>query len=88
MACPYLSGSAALLMEASGGHANITGDRIRAILQTTASPLKSTHNETSLIETTVKQGSGLVQVWNAVHYTTVVTPGELLLNDTANAKLR
>ena len=31
-----------------------------------------------------QQGAGLIDAWAAVHYKTIVSPGELLLNDTAN----
>jgi hypothetical protein len=33
-----------------------------------------------------QQGAGLINVFDAIHSTTIVSPGELILNDTAHFK--
>lgn len=83
MATPYVAGVSALLLEAKGATTKI-GRAARDFMQTTANFIQHDHNETSLLETTSLQGSGLVNAYKMVHYQTVVSPGQLMLNDTAN----
>jgi subtilisin family serine protease len=84
MATPYIAGSSALVLEALG-ISKSTGKKVRGLFESTAAYLGSTHNETDPYETVAKQGAGLVQVYNAIKYKTVVVkPVEILLNDTAH----
>ncbi|KAG9048750.1 hypothetical protein FS837_012113 [Tulasnella sp. UAMH 9824] len=86
MATPFLSGSAALLLEAFGKSKSVyLGARTR--FQTTASAVPYSHTDSDPLQTLAQQGSGLINAYKAVHATTFVTPGELLLNDTAHSKL-
>lgn len=83
MATPYVAGVSALLLEAKGTVKDIAR-AARDFLQTTAHYIPHSRNETSLLETTSVQGAGLLDAYKMVHYQTVVSPGQLLLNDTAN----
>ncbi|EJD35518.1 subtilisin-like protein [Auricularia subglabra TFB-10046 SS5] len=83
MAAPFIAGSAALLIEAKG---KVVAKDIRAILQTTAEPVPISHEKNAVPQTLAQQGAGLVNVYNALTVRTLVTPGELLLNDTAHWK--
>ncbi|KAK0476786.1 pyrolysin [Armillaria novae-zelandiae] len=83
MATPFTAGAAALILQSKGKGAKV-GLAVRDLLQTTASPVLSEHTEGSLLQTATQQGAGLIQVDRAVHTTTIVTPAQLLLNDTAN----
>ncbi|KAG8749347.1 hypothetical protein FRC14_001488 [Serendipita sp. 396] len=83
MAAPYISGSAALVLEAHGVSRD-TGKTIRTLFEATASHLGSTHDETTPYETLIRQGSGLVQVYNAIRYNTIVDRPEILLNDSVH----
>ncbi|KAG9055128.1 hypothetical protein FS842_003099 [Serendipita sp. 407] len=83
MAAPYISGSAALALEAHGVSRD-TGKTIRTLFEATASHLGSTHDETAPYETLIRQGSGLVQVYNAIRYNTIVDRPEILLNDSVH----
>ncbi|KAK0437979.1 pyrolysin [Desarmillaria tabescens] len=83
MATPFTAGAAALILWSRGRSAEV-GLAVRDLLQTTASPILSENTEGSLLQTATQQGAGLIQVNRAVHTTTRVTPGQLLLNDTAN----
>lgn len=87
MATPYVAGVSALLLEAKGATKEVSR-AARDLLQTTANILPHNHDETSLLETTSAQGAGLVDAYKLIHYQTVVSPGQLLLNDTANFKGR
>ncbi|KAL0072250.1 hypothetical protein AAF712_000010 [Marasmius tenuissimus] len=83
MATPFAAGSAALLLEVKGKSADFVRS-IRTLLETTASPVPEDHTDNPLLQTLTQQGAGLVNVFNAVHTTTLLSPGELILNDTAH----
>jgi Fn3-like domain len=83
MATPYVAGVAALLLEAKGTTKKISR-AARDFLQTTANVIPHSRNDSSLLETTSVQGAGLIDAYNMIHYQTIVSPGQLLLNDTAN----
>lgn len=80
MATPFVAGSTALLYQAKGK----AGYSPRTLFETTAKGVPSSRNSGGLLQTVIQQGSGLIQVNNAANYRTVVTPGELVLNDTAH----
>lgn len=83
MATPYVAGSAALILSTKG-KTGCTGKAVKKYLQTTAKYIGSTHTETDPYNTLIQQGSGLVQVYNAIFYSTEVSPPEIMLNDTAH----
>lgn len=85
MAAPFAAGSAALVLSARGVNPEI-GKATRNILETTAQYLPSSRREGALLESAIHQGAGLVDVYKAVHTKTLISPGELILNDTANFK--
>ncbi|KAI0049852.1 subtilisin-like protease [Auriscalpium vulgare] len=85
MATPFMAGSAALLLEAKGKNADVARSA-RDIFETTAQPVPFDHSQGSILETAAHQGAGLVNVYKAIHSETTVSPGELLLNDTAHYK--
>lgn len=83
MATPFVAGVSALLLQIKGQTIEVArGARDR--FQTTASLIPQSYNESALINSAVLQGAGLINAYNMIHYATVVTPGQLLLNDTAN----
>jgi len=43
-------------------------------------------DDAGVFDTVSKAGAGLLDVYSAIHATTLVSPGELVLNDTANFK--
>ncbi|PFH47296.1 hypothetical protein AMATHDRAFT_198228 [Amanita thiersii Skay4041] len=80
-AAPLVAGSAALLLEATNKSKRAAfGAQTR--FETTGELLLSSHAHGAPLETVTRQGTGLINVHNAIHYKTVVMPGELLLNDT------
>jgi hypothetical protein len=54
---------------------------MRTLLTTTAQPLPASHSSDNL-QTVAQQGSGQLNVWDAANMETLVSPGEILLNDT------
>ncbi|EAU90898.2 peptidase [Coprinopsis cinerea okayama7 len=85
MSAPFVAGSAALILSVRGVTPEV-GRATRNLLETTASYVPSSDAEDALLQTAIQQGAGLVNVHKAVHTTTLVSPGELVLNDTANFK--
>ncbi|GJE92794.1 peptidase S8 family domain-containing protein [Phanerochaete sordida] len=81
MATPFVAGAAALLLQARGKGA---AKGMRGLLQATANPVRESLEEGALLQTAAQQGSGLIQVDSALGTKTVVTPAQLLLNDTAH----
>ncbi|KZV90418.1 subtilisin-like protein [Exidia glandulosa HHB12029] len=82
MACPFAAGSAALVLQAQG-QTKLPGS-VRSILQTTATSVPASKADNALPASLSWQGSGLVNVWNAINVNTLISPSELLLNDTAH----
>jgi hypothetical protein len=83
MATPFMAGVSALLFQAHGISATV-GLGARTLLESTAQPIPANHSSGALLQTLSVQGAGLVNAYKAVHTTTLVTPAELLLNDTAH----
>lgn len=78
-----IAGAAALVLQSKGKAA---ASDVRTILQTTAKPVPVSKAPNALPQTLAQQGAGLVDVFNALNSQTEVSPGELLLNDTAHWK--
>ncbi|PFH46579.1 hypothetical protein AMATHDRAFT_7647 [Amanita thiersii Skay4041] len=81
MSTPLVAGSIALLLQAIEKRYTIATD-MRTRLETTSQPLPSSHTPGALLQTVTHQGTGMINIHNAIHYKTFVTPGELLLGDT------
>ncbi|KZT21765.1 subtilisin-like protease [Neolentinus lepideus HHB14362 ss-1] len=81
MATPFVAGSAALLLQNRGKD---TAKSLRSLLQTTASNVASSKTDGDPLQTVSQQGAGLIQVDRAISTKTVVSPGQLTLNDTAH----
>jgi subtilisin family serine protease len=85
MATPYVAGAAALLIQTKGASKDVLRSA-RDIFQTTSHAIRQNVDETSLLQTASVQGAGLIDAYSMVHYKTVISPGQLLLNDTARFK--
>ncbi|EJD38527.1 subtilisin-like protein [Auricularia subglabra TFB-10046 SS5] len=81
MATPHAAGVAALVLKAKGKGA---ARGMRELLQTTAQPVPASLDEGAPPHTLIQQGAGQINAWNALSYTSSLTPAELLLNDTAH----
>ncbi|KAF8521827.1 subtilisin-like protease [Gautieria morchelliformis] len=83
MATPFMAGSAALLLQVKGTSLSVArGARTR--FETTAQAIPSSKNGGDPLQTLTQQGAGLINVFDAIHFETTVSPGELILNDTAH----
>ncbi|KAJ7497644.1 subtilisin-like protease [Mycena latifolia] len=83
MATPFMAGSAALLFAVKGKSASV-GKTARTLFQSTAQPISTSHTDGDPFQTATQQGAGLVQVFDALFATTILSPTELILNDTAH----
>lgn len=77
----YAAGAAALYLNAKGG--NVTPKSAKSAFENTATALPFSRSDSSLLSTAA-QGSGKIQVFDAINTNLVVSPAELTLNDTAN----
>lgn len=83
MATPFMAGSSALLLQVKGkSHSVATG--ARTLFQATSKPISSSLTDGDPFQTVTQQGAGLVQVYDAIHATTLLSRTELILNDTAH----
>jgi hypothetical protein len=85
MATPFAAGSAALVLQARGKDVGLAKG-VRSLLESTGQKVPSTKTDGDPLQTVTQQGAGLVNVYDAVHAETIVTPTELIVNDTAHAK--
>ncbi|CAA7260654.1 unnamed protein product [Cyclocybe aegerita] len=85
MATPYMAGTAALLLAAKGKTPAVAKSA-RDLFETTANKISSSKTDGDPFQTLTQAGAGLADVYKAIHTTTIVSPGELILNDTANFK--
>ena len=81
MATPFVAGSSALVLQVKGKSA---AKGMRDLFQATANPTASSHTDTDPLQTLTQQGAGLIQVNTAIQTTTVISPGQITLNDTAH----
>ena len=78
MASPHVAGSAALYLQA---HPGATAEQIRTALQNTARPISFTPADLERLESTFRQGAGMIQVDKAITSATSVTPSKLSLGE-------
>lgn len=83
MATPFVAGSAALLFSVKGRSKEV-GTTARTLFETTARRVPSSHTDGDPLQTVTQQGAGLINVFDAIHATTIISPSQLILNDTAH----
>ncbi|KAI8139731.1 peptidase S8/S53 domain-containing protein [Fennellomyces sp. T-0311] len=84
MAAPYVTGSIALYMQATGRKDRAT---IFNAFMNTASLIQTSHDpNSSQIQSPIKQGAGLVQVYDAILNNVTMDPPKIALNDSAHFK--
>ncbi|KAF7351933.1 Minor extracellular protease vpr [Mycena venus] len=83
MATPHLAGSSALFLEVKGKSASVARSA-RTFFQATAKPISSSHTDGDPFQTVTQQGAGLINVYDAIFGTTLLSKTELILNDTAH----
>ncbi|KAJ6603216.1 subtilisin-like protease [Mycena vulgaris] len=83
MATPFMAGSAALLLSVKGKSPSVA-KTARTLFQSTAQTIPSSKTDGDPLQTVTQQGAGLVQVYDAIFATTILSPTELILNDTAH----
>jgi minor extracellular serine protease Vpr len=76
MAAPHVAGAVAQYLEA---HPNASPAAVRTALQNSADPVRFT--TTAFLDSTARQGAGLLDVPGAVQATTVVSPSKLSLGE-------
>lgn len=79
MASPYVAGVVALLQESRGGNRSVSADEIRTMLINNGRPFNIFGSEQ--LESVARQGSGLIDVYQAVSSDTIVSPEQIRLND-------
>lgn len=87
MATPFTAGSAALILQTRGKTADVARG-VRSLLESTGQRVPSSKTDGDPLQTVTQQGAGLLNTFNAVHAETIVTPTELIVNDTAHAQPR
>ncbi|KAK9761442.1 hypothetical protein K7432_013654 [Basidiobolus ranarum] len=87
MATPYLAGSSALILKArKDAQIDSSVDVVRGVIISSGVPASS-ENQTTPYAPVGKQGAGLINVWNAIHTNTLVSPQKIALNDTIRENL-
>lgn len=81
--CPFVTGATALYLSAKGGRSNASVRTILSAFEGTAKTIGSSAADSSL-SSAAEQGSGIVNVYDAIHASFSISPSEILLNDTAN----
>ncbi|KAI0633256.1 subtilisin-like protease [Trametes polyzona] len=85
MATPFMAGVSALLFGVKGTSPEV-GRTARTLFETTAQRVPSSHTDGDPLQTLTQQGAGLVNAFKAIHADVIVSPGELITNDTAHFK--
>lgn len=83
MSCPYAAGAIALLLEARG---KLDPATINNLLSTTATPqpFHDGISEYPFLAPVPQQGAGLINIYNAVHATTLLSVPSISFNDTTH----
>ncbi|KAH7360268.1 subtilisin-like protease [Rhexocercosporidium sp. MPI-PUGE-AT-0058] len=84
MATPYVSGALALL---KSQFPNASVQKLRKMLQSTADTVPYVYDK-SISTSVAQQGGGLINVYDAIHFESSVTPSELNLGDLDQLKPR
>ncbi|EJF57652.1 subtilisin-like protease [Dichomitus squalens LYAD-421 SS1] len=83
MATPFVAGVSALLFEARGTSPAV-GRIARTLFETTAQRVPSSKTDGDPLQTLTQQGAGLIDAFRAIHADVLVSPSELITNDTAH----
>lgn len=83
MATPFMAGVSALLFGVKGTAPEV-GLTARTLFETTAQRVPSSHTDGDPLQTVTQQGAGLVDAFKAIHADVIVSPAELITNDTAH----
>ncbi|WWD17430.1 hypothetical protein CI109_101871 [Kwoniella shandongensis] len=78
---PYVAGAAALYLSAKGVN-NVSPKDVLTALENTAEPLAVSPSDSSL-ETIAAQGGGRLNIAEAINPGAIISPSEILLNDSA-----
>lgn len=85
MAAPYAAGSIALYLKSQGDKKQSTSF-IYEQFQNYAYPVKVAHS--NVTDSPMRQGAGLIQVYDAITQSTHVSPGQISFNDTMTTNYR
>jgi minor extracellular serine protease Vpr len=86
MSSAHVAGAVALLLQASPKNLReLAPDRVRAILQNTASPRQRTANAADGLDNVHRQGAGMLNIRAAVESKALVTPSKLALGESQAA---
>lgn len=83
MATPFMAGVSALLFGVKGTAPEV-GLTARTLFETTAQRVPSSHTDGDPLQTVTQQGAGLVDAFKAIHADVIISPAELITNDTAH----
>lgn len=83
MSTAFVAGSSALLL-ATRGKTTDVANSARNLLESTARKVPSDIRGAGPFQTLAQQGAGSINVFDAVSTTTILSPAELILNDTAH----
>lgn len=85
MAAPYVAGSVALYIKSEGSKRQ-PSSFVYEQFQNYALPVKVLNSD--IVDSPVRQGAGLVQVYDAITQKTHISPAEISFNDTATTNYR
>jgi hypothetical protein len=83
MATPFVAGSAALLFQKNSKSPGVARGA-RTLFQTTSLAIPQDKSGNPKLQSLAQAGAGLINAYNALTLSTTLSPGELLLNDTAH----
>ncbi|KAG0165508.1 hypothetical protein DFQ28_000399 [Apophysomyces sp. BC1034] len=87
MAAPYLTGAIALFIQAwKEKNQKVTPQFMFEQFQNYATQIKAGPLHSDMIDNPIRQGAGLVQVYDAIKATVHISPSQISFNDTASVK--